>query len=147
MRGQSLAMTLEAPPTLQNVLLCSGPVKLVVWWYQVQDGSPDRRAGFVLSAPVLRNSLQMEDEDGVKGSMMDPIPQSSLFLEEGLGSPRLSLLLRQVGTEPAERTWVRSTLLALILNSGLTSTNLRNHLSHRIIVLICSGTIDAHSPV
>jgi hypothetical protein len=145
-RGQSLAMTLEAPPTPLNVLLCSGPVKLV-WWYQVQDGSPDRRAGFVLPATVLRNSLQMEDEDGVKGSMMDPIPQSSLFLEEGLGSPRLSLLLRQVGTEPAERTWVRSTLLALILNSSLTSTNLRNPLSHRIIVLICSGTIDAHSPV
>lgn len=102
-------MTLEVPPTPQNMLLCSGPVKLVVWWYQEQDGSPERRAGFVLPATVLRNSLQMEDEEGVKRSMMDPIPQSSLSLKEGLGSPRLSLLLKQVGTEPRERMWVRST--------------------------------------
>lgn len=42
----------------------------------------------------------MEAEGGVKGSMIDPIPQSSLSLEEGLGSRRLSLLLRQMGTEP-----------------------------------------------
>lgn len=69
----------------------------------MQDGSPDRRAGFVLSATVLRNSLQVEAEDGVKRRMMDSILQSSLSLEEGLGFCRFSLPLSQVGTKPGER--------------------------------------------
>lgn len=56
------------------MLLCCGPVKLVVWWYQEQAGFPGRRTGFVLPATVLRNSLQMEDEDEVKRNIMDPIP-------------------------------------------------------------------------
>lgn len=88
----------------------------------------------------------MEAGGGVKGSMIDPISQSSLSLEEGLG-PQIASLAQAGGNRARLEDADKVNLLVLILSYGLTSMNLRNPLPHRIVVLICSGTTDAHSPV